>query len=86
MRAVIAGLDLNPSVLEAQAAKAVFLKSLRQNQMYTRYQPGSQLYMSPETVVACALAEAWRQGRKYQRDQDGAALLELSRLGKGAAV
>ena len=42
--------------------------------------------MSPETAVACALAEVWRQGRKYQRDQDGAALLELAGITQGATV
>lgn len=73
--------DLSPSFLEVQAAKAVFLKKLQQNQQYTRYQPGTSLYMSPETVVACALAEVWRQGRKYQRDQDSAALMELAGMG-----
>lgn len=70
--------DLKPSLIEVHAAKAVFLKKLQQNRRYTQYQPGSSLYMSPETAVACALAEVWRQGRKYQRDQDSAALLELS--------
>lgn len=70
--------DLNPSLVEVRAAKAVFMKKLRQNQRYTRYEPGTGFYMSPQTVMACALAEVWRQGRKYQRDQDGAALLELS--------
>lgn len=70
--------DLSPSFVEVQAAKAVFLEKLQENRQHTRYQPGTQLYMSPETVVACALAEVWRQGRKYQRDQDSAALLELA--------
>ena len=79
-------LDLNPSHLEVRAAKTVFLKKLHQNQQYTRYRPGSQLYMSPETVVACALAEVWRQGRKYQRDQDSVTLYELADIRKGAAV
>lgn len=73
--------DLNPSYLEVQAAKAVFLEKLRQNRQYTQYERGTQLYMSPETVVACALAEVWRQGRRYQRDQDRAALCELAGIG-----
>lgn len=77
--AVIESLDLNPSLLEVQAAKAVFLKKIQQNQRYTQYQPGTPLYMSPETAMACALAEVWRQGRKYQRDQDQAALVALAR-------
>lgn len=72
--------------MEVQAEKAVFLEKIQQNRQYTRHQPGTQLYMNPETVVACALAEVWRQCRKYQRDRNGAALLELSRFGKGAAV
>lgn len=71
--------DLNPSFLEVQAAKAVFLEKFNQNRQYAQYQLGHP-YMSPESVVACALAEVWRQGRKYQRDQDRAALLELARI------
>ena len=78
--------DLSPSFMEVQAAKAVFLRKLQQNRQYTRYQPGTQLYMSPETAVACALADVWRQGRKYPRDQDGAALLELAGITQGATV
>lgn len=73
--------DLSPSFVELQAAKAVFLEKLQQNRQYTRYQPGTQLYMSPETVVACALAEVWQPGRKFQRDHDSAALLELAGMG-----
>lgn len=71
--------DLNPSVLEVQAAKAVFLEKFNQNRQYVRHQPGHP-YMSPESVVTCALAEVWRQGRKYQRDQDRVALLKLARM------
>lgn len=73
--------DLHPSFVEVQAAKAVFMKELRKNQPYTRYQLGSNLYMSPETAVACALAEVWRQGRKFQRDHDSDALLKLAGIG-----
>lgn len=70
--------DLVPEITEVQAAKAVFLKKLRQNRPYTRYQPGAPLYMSPETAVSCALVEVWRQGRKYQRDANKAELFELA--------
>ena len=84
--AVIEKIDLNPSFLEVQAAKAVFLKKLQENRKYTQLQPGGQPYMSPETVVACALAEVWRQGRKHQRDQDSDALLALSGFGREARV
>mgnify|MGYP006906610270 CR=1 FL=1 len=73
--------DLHPSFMEVQAAKAVFMMKLQENRQRTRYQPEAQLYMSPETVVACALAEVWRQGRKYQRDRDNAALRELAGIG-----
>lgn len=72
--------DLHPSYVEVQAAKAVFLSMLRKYQKFTRLPAGSAGYMSPEVAAACALAEVWRQGRKYQRDQDGAALLELAGL------
>ena len=65
--------DLHPSVAEVQAAKAVFKKRL--NSFAYDVNHGT---MRPETAVACALAEVWRQGRKYQRDQDGAVLLELA--------
>lgn len=86
MRAVIEMFDLNPSVLEVQAAEAVFIRELQKNRQRTRYQPGDASYMSPETVVACALAEVWRQGRKFQRDHDSDALLELAGFGKGVVV
>ncbi len=76
-------LDLNPSFLEVQAAKAIFLKELRRNVRYTHLQPGSPLYMSPKVMTACALAEVWRQGRKFQRDHDTAALVEFARMGRG---
>ena len=78
--------DLSPSFLEVQAAKAVFLKKFNQNRRFAQLPPddGIGLYMSPETVAACALAEVWRQGRKYQRDQDRAALLELAGMGVSA--
>lgn len=74
-------LDLNPSFLEVQAAKAIFLKEFRRNARYARLHPGSSLYMSPEVVTACALAEVWRQGRKFQRDHNTAALVEFARTG-----
>lgn len=74
--------DLRPSFVEVQAAKAVFLEKLQQNRQYTHYQPGTQLYMSPETAISCALAEVWRQGRKYQRDRDDDALLSLAGIRK----
>lgn len=71
----------NPSFLEVQAAKAVFVKKLQHYAPCTRLQPGSRVYMSQETAVACALAEVWKQGRKYQQERDGAALLELAKTG-----
>lgn len=74
------GLDLNPSFLEVQAAKAIFLKRIQRNARYTHFRPGSQLYMSPEVIVACALAEVWRQGRKFQRDHDTDALIKFARM------
>lgn len=72
--------DLHLSFLEVQAAKAVFLRCLRHFAPFARRPKGTPGYMSPETAVSCALAEVWRQGRKYQRDQDRAALFELSRM------
>lgn len=68
--------DLSPSVLEVQAAKKVFTKRL--SIFADEINCGA---MRPETAVACALAEVWRQGRKYQRDQDRAALFELADMG-----
>lgn len=75
--------DLSPSVLEVQAAKAVFINKLTQNRKYTRCRPENPLHMSPDTVIACALAEVWRQGKRYQRDGDNAALLELAGICPG---
>lgn len=80
-REVIRLFGLNPSFLEVQAANAIFKKRL--SHFADDVNSGT---MRPETAVSCALAEVWRQGRKYQRDQDGAALLELSGFGKEAEV
>jgi len=71
-------LDLNPSYLEVQAAKGIFLRRVNHFAPFARQSEGRPGYMSPETAIACALAEVWRQGRMYQRDQDAAALLELA--------
>lgn len=65
--------DLHPSFLEVEAAKKVFTKRL--SVFADEVNCGA---MRPETAMACALAEVWRQGRKYQRDQDGDALLALA--------
>lgn len=65
--------DLGPSVLEVQAAKMVFKKHL--SSFADDVNCGA---IRSETAVVCALAEVWRQGRKYQRDQDRAVLLELA--------
>lgn len=74
--AVIEKLDLNPSFLEVRAAEAVFKKRL--SHFAADVSRGA---MRPETAVACALAEVWRQGRRFQRDQDYAALLALGKNG-----
>lgn len=66
-------LDLNPSFLEVQAAKAVFKKRLSDFADDVNREA-----MRPETAISCALAEVWRQGRKHQRDQDAAVLVELT--------
>ena len=72
--AVVEMMDLHPSFLEVMAAEAVFKKCLG------AYANDVNLgTMRPETAVSCALAEVWRQGRKYQRDQDGAALFAMYR-------
>ena len=63
--------DRHPSFLEAEAAAGAFLAAV------ARYQGTG--YFSQDTIVRCALAEVWRQGRIYERDRDTAALLALSR-------
>lgn len=73
--------DLSPSVIEVRAAKAAFKKRL--NSFAEDIACGT---MRPEAAVSCALAEVWRQGRRYQRDQDKKALWGLSGSGKGTAV
>lgn len=70
--------DLGPEIVEVQAAKAVFLKRVRHFAPYAHRFPRDPGYMSPETVVACALADVWKQGRKYQRDKNRAELFELA--------
>ncbi|MEY8319130.1 hypothetical protein AALB19_17715 [Oscillospiraceae bacterium 50-58] len=77
-------LDLNPSFAEVQAAKAVFLERLKHYAPAASLPEGDPGYMSKDTLLSCALAEVWRQGRWYQRDQDSGKLMELA--GMGAAV
>lgn len=64
--------DCHPSVPEVQAAAGAFLLKV------SRYQGEDNI--SRDTVIRCALAEVWRQGRLYERDRDTVALLELSRM------
>lgn len=68
--------DLSPSFLEVQAAKNAFKKRL--SSLVDEVNCGN---MRPETAIDCALAEVWRQGRKYQRDRDHVALCELAGIG-----
>ena len=78
--------DLHPSYVEVQAAKTVFLRWLAAHEDVIALPENDPQHMSRHVAMSCALAEVWRQGRKYQRDQDRAALLELSGFGKGAAI
>ena len=64
--------DSHPSSLEVHAAAAAFLRKVNSYQ-------GCDI--SRESLMYCALAEVWRQGRIYERDHDTAALIELSRWG-----
>lgn len=84
--AVMERLDLNPGYIEVRAAKAAFTGRLLECEPYTRLPECSAGYMSPECAVACVLAEVWRQGRKYQRDQDKTVLMGLAGMGKEAMV
>lgn len=70
--------DLWPSDLEVKAAKAVFLERVRHYAPHIDLPKGDPGRMSRRTLMACALAEVWRQGRRYQRDQDSARLAELA--------
>lgn len=63
--------DCHPSFLEVEAAAGAFLAAV------ARYQGADDI--SQDTIIRCALAEVWRQGRIYERDRDAAALLALSR-------
>ena len=67
--------DLWPSAMEVEAAKKVFLERVAH---YSQCDD-----MSRNTLMVCALAEVWRQGRRYQRGQDAAAVAELA--GRGQA-
>ena len=71
--------DLHPSFVEVQAAKAVFKMHL------SYFADGiNRGTMRPETAVSCALAEVWRQGKRFQRDQDFDALMELAGIAREA--
>lgn len=70
--------DLYPTVLEVQAASAVFLRDLLEREEDVRLPKEHPCHMSPYIALSCALAEVWRQGRRYQRDQDAKALSSLA--------
>jgi len=70
--------DLWPSYLEVQAAKAVFLERVRHYALDAELPEGVPGHMSRDCLMANALAEVWRQARRYQRDQDHAALAQLA--------
>lgn len=71
--------DLHPSFVEVQAAKAVFKRHL--SCFADDVNRGT---MRPETAVSCALAEVWRHGKRFQRDQDYDALMELAGIAREA--
>ena len=71
-------LDLHPSFAEVQTAKAVFLRWLEEHEDVITLPESDPQHMSRNVAMSCALAEVWRQGRRYQRDQDSSKLLELA--------
>lgn len=71
-------LDLSPSVLEVDAARAAFM--LRLQDLFDDVEAGR---MSAECAVINALSCVWRQGKLYQRDKDTSALMELIEAGIG---
>lgn len=70
--------DLWPSQLEVQAASAVFLRDLLKHEEEVRLPKEHPCHMSPNIALSCALAEVWRQGRRFQRDRDAKALCSLA--------
>lgn len=70
--------DLYPSVLEVEAARAVFVRGLLENEEDVRLPNDHPCHMSPYIALSCALSEVWRQGRIFQRDQDAKALYALA--------
>lgn len=68
--------DLWPTLWEVEAAKAVFLKYALAHQEDILSAPGTPGHMTKDMGLTHALAEVWRQGRIYQRDQDAKALAE----------
>lgn len=76
-------LDLNPSFAETRAAKAAFLQWLKAHEAVISLPESDPQHMSRDVAMSCALAEVWRQGRRYQRDQNNAALMALAGLEVG---
>lgn len=70
--------DLWPTFWEVDAAKMAFFKYALAHQEDILSAPGTPGHMTQDTGLTCALAEVWRQGRIYQRDQDAKALAEAA--------
>lgn len=62
--------DLAPSVLEVNEATRVFLQEAKRHIKYVSLPDSDPLHMSKEVFMSCCLAEVWRAGRKYQREEE----------------
>ena len=51
---------------EVEEAKNIFKKELERFMQYSYLPKENGNYMSPETVINCALAAVWKGGRNYE--------------------
>ena len=68
-----------PSVLEVNAASAIFLESLASYTERVTLPERNPFHMTRKTAIMCALADVWQQGRRYQRDQNAVELAAIVR-------
>lgn len=66
--------DTYPTVFEVEKAASVFLAEVLRLEDCTRLPEGAPGYMSTKTLMKCACAAVWQEGRNYQKSKEKALL------------
>lgn len=55
-----------PSVYEVEMASNIFMNEINKYMKDMALPQDNVFYMSPETVLICAISAVWQEARKYQ--------------------